>query len=194
MHSKQLLSWEELKSSENVFFGFMPVFVVKYFMFMNVVSPPAQSRRLTTKAQISKAGVLDTGARQKRSYRSEREFGLVVGGVFVALGGWWVYRGKFEFVAPGLLVLGALLVFLGAVFPRALVLPSRAWMALAGVMSFVMTRVILALVFFLIVTPIGVVKRMTGWDPLRRRSAPEESYWTPYAERQRDPRHYEKMY
>jgi hypothetical protein len=67
-------------------------------------------------------------------------------------------------------------------------------MALAGVMSFVMTRVILAIVFFLIVTPIGVVKRMTGWDPLRRRAHPEQSYWAPYPERQRDPRHYEKMY
>jgi hypothetical protein len=93
-----------------------------------------------------------------------------------------------------MIVLGALLVFLGACFPRALVLPNRAWMALAGVMSFVMTRVILALVFFLIVTPIGVVKRTMGWDPLRRRSSPEQSYWTSYAARQRDPRHYEKMY
>jgi hypothetical protein len=67
-------------------------------------------------------------------------------------------------------------------------------MALAEVLSYVTTRIILGLVFFLIVTPIGVIKRAFGWDPLHRRAAPGESYWKPYSERQRNPRHYEKMY
>ena len=39
-------------------------------------------------------------------------------------------------------------------------------MKLANGLSFVSTRVILALVFFLVITPLGVVKRLTGWDPL----------------------------
>ena len=30
-----------------------------------------------------------------RSFRAEKEFGLIVGGVFVLLGSWWIYRGKF---------------------------------------------------------------------------------------------------
>jgi hypothetical protein len=57
-----------------------------------------------------------------------------------------------------------------------------------------MTRVILAIVFFLVLTPIGLIKRAMGWDPLHRRAVPGESYWRPYSERQHDPRHYEKMY
>ena len=61
-------------------------------------------------------------------------------------------------------------------------------------LSFVTTRIILGIVFFLIVTPIGVVKRLSGWDPLERRSGRRSSYWKPYSERQRDPRHYEKMF
>jgi hypothetical protein len=131
---------------------------------------------------------------QKPSYRAEREFGFVVGGIFALLGGWWIFRGKFDLIAPAFLTVGVLLVLLGAGFPRALVLPNRAWMKLAEVLSFVSTRVILALVFFLIVTPIGVIKRSLGWDPLRRRAASEPSYWKNYEARQRDPRHYEKMY
>jgi hypothetical protein len=87
-----------------------------------------------------------------------------------------------------------LLVLLGLVFPNALVLPNRAWMVFAEALSFVMTRIILAFVFFAIVTPIGVVKRLFGWDPLQRRAAASDSYWKPYSERQRDPRHYEKMF
>lgn len=131
---------------------------------------------------------------KRRAFRAEKEFGLIVGGVLVLLGGWWLYRGKFTSVAPIFLLIGTLLVLLGLVWPRALVWPNRAWMLLAEALSFVMTRVILGLVFFLIVTPIGVVKRLMGWDPLSRRGARGESYWKPYSERQRDPRHYEKMY
>jgi hypothetical protein len=131
---------------------------------------------------------------RKRSLRAEREFGLIVGGVFTLLSSWWLYRGKFSNVSVITMPLGAALILLGLLFPRALVWPNKAWMALAEVLAFVSTRIILGFVFFGIVTPIGVVKRWFGWDPLQRRAARGESYWQPYSERQRDPRHYEKMF
>jgi Saxitoxin biosynthesis operon protein SxtJ len=130
----------------------------------------------------------------KRPFRVEREFGLIVGGVFTLLGVWWLYRGKFFAVSRGALVLGLLLVLLGLVAPKLLVYPNRYWMKMAEAMAYVMTRLILGVVFFLVVTPIGFIKRMTGWDPLNRRAGSSESYWAPYSERQRDRRHYEKMY
>jgi polyferredoxin len=131
---------------------------------------------------------------KKRSFRAERDFGLIVGGIFVLLSGWWIYRGKFHAVSQVTLPLGALLVLLAIVFPRALVWPNKAWMALAEALSYVSTRIILAVVFFGIVTPIGFVKRLFGWDPLSRRAPASESYWRPYSDRQRDSRHYEKMF
>jgi hypothetical protein len=129
-----------------------------------------------------------------RSRRAEREFGLIVGGVLLLLSGWWFYREKFPNARPVAMALGALLVLLGILLPRALVWPNKAWMALAEALAFVTTRIILAFVFFGIVTPIGIVKRWFGWDPLQRRAVAADSYWKPYAERQRDPRHYEKMF
>jgi hypothetical protein len=131
---------------------------------------------------------------QRKSFRTEREFGLVVGGVLVLLAFWWIYRGKFVNARQVILPLGTLLVLLGLIWPRVLVLPNRAWMLLAEGLSFVTTRVILAVVFFLVITPIGLVKRLSGWDPLGRRGPRSSSYWKPYSERQRDPRHYEKMF
>ena len=80
----------------------------------------------------------------RRSYRVEREFGLIVGGVFVLLSVWWLYRGKFFNVAYVIGSVGSLLVLLGLVFPRALVLPNKTWMALADVLSYFSTRIILA--------------------------------------------------
>ena len=131
---------------------------------------------------------------RKKSLRAEREFGLIVGGVLLLVSLWWLYRGKFPHVSPITLAVGTALVLLGLALPRALVLPNKAWMALAEALAFVSTRIILAVVFFGIVTPIGLVKRLFGWDPLSRRAAPADSYWKPYSERQRNPRHYEKMF
>jgi hypothetical protein len=135
-----------------------------------------------------------TALLKKKSRRAEREFGLIVGGVLVLLSAWWFYRGKFPTLSPITLPLGGLLVLLGLIFPAALVWPNKAWMALAEGLSFVTTRIILAFVFFVIVTPIGFVKRLFGWDPLSRRAPASDSYWVPYSERQKDPRHYEKMF
>jgi hypothetical protein len=135
-----------------------------------------------------------TRPHRRKKFRTEREFGLIVGGIFLLLSLWWIYRGKFHAVSQVTLPLGAVLLLLGLILPRALVIPNKAWMSLAEGLSFVMTRIILAFVFFVIMTPIGFCKRLTGWDPLHRRAPASDSYWRPYSARQRDPRHYEKMF
>ena len=129
-----------------------------------------------------------------RTFRAEKEFGLIVGGVFVLLGSWWLYRGKFLSAAYVLTIAGAALVLCGVLLPRLLVVPRKVWMKLAEGMAYVSSRLILAIIFFLVLTPIGLVKRAMGWDPLLRRSGSLDSFWQPYPERQKDPRHYEKMY
>src|SRR5205809_3110769 len=115
----------------------------------------------------------------KRSFRAEREFGLIVGGILVLLSAWWFYRGKFGTLREVTLPLGAVLVLAGIVVPKALVLPNKGWMAVAQLLSFISTRIILAIVYFLVQTPIGVTKRLMGWDPLHRREAARETYWRP---------------
>lgn len=132
------------------------------------------------------------------SYRAEREFGLWVGAILAGLGGWWTYREKFAAARPWFVGIGVLLVVLGALWPRALVHPLRAWMGLAERISRVVTALVLAIVFFLIVTPIGLWKRFRGWDPLERRQVGAReagaSFWHPYPERQHDPQHFDRMY
>ena len=130
----------------------------------------------------------------KKSFREEREFGLVVGLVFVLLGSWWLYKEIWEVAAQTFVGLGSTLVILGLLLPRSLVYPNRAWMGLAKILSLVTTPIILGIVFYLVIMPIGVIKRLLGWDPLRRRASSAASYWAPYNARQRDPHHFEKMY
>ena len=87
-----------------------------------------------------------------------------------------------------------MLVLTSLVSPRALVLPRQGWMALTGFLFSIITKVTLALLFFLVFAPFGFIMRLRGWDPLRRRSASAHTYWNDYSERQSDLRHYEKMY
>ena len=117
-----------------------------------------------------------------------------MGGVFVLIGSWWFYRGKFLSAAYVLTIVGAILILFGVLAPRLLVIPRKLWMKLAEVLAYISSRIILAIVYFLILTPIGLVKRAMGWDPLQRRAGSRESFWEPYPARQRNPRHYEKMY
>ena len=105
-----------------------------------------------------------------------------------------LFRHGDTLVARSLLGVGVVLVVSGVVLPSALVWANRGWMRLADAMSFVSTRVVLGLVFFAVLTPIGLIKRMAGWDPLGRRRAPQPSYWSAYPDRNRDPKHFEKMF
>ena len=69
---------------------------------------------------------------------------------------------------------------LGPAAPRILRLPYKAWMALALVLGYVMTRVLLTAVFVLIVTPLGIAMRLSGRDPMQRKRDPDRaSYWSP---------------
>lgn len=130
------------------------------------------------------------------SFHLERQFGRTVGSVFAIIGIWMLWRARVPAaVGWSFTGLGSLLLALSLIHPSALTYPRRAWMALAEALAFVSTRVILGLVFFLGVTPIGTIMRAFGWDPLtRRRKAAGESYWQPYPARQRDPTHVEKMF
>ncbi len=130
----------------------------------------------------------------KNYFRAEREFGLLVGLVVMLIGGWRLYRGHPGAVTTGLLAIGSTLAILGLLIPRALFLPNRLWMGLAKLLSLITTPIILGIIFFLVVMPIGMLKRLFGWDPLRRRAPSAASYWSAYNARQKDPQHFEKMY
>jgi hypothetical protein len=71
----------------------------------------------------------------------------------------------------------------------------RLWMKLAVAMSFVMTRVLLTLFFYLIITPFGVVRRLLGKDSLNARwHDGKPTYWVDKPEGEFTVERYEKQY
>jgi hypothetical protein len=109
-----------------------------------------------------------------------RRFGRSVGLVLAGIGAVVLWRRDWAMTPlPGaLLGVGAALVLLGLAAPVLLRPVYRVWMGLAVVLGYVMTRVLLTLVFFLVVTPIGLLRRALGHDTMRRRRDPAAStYW-----------------
>lgn len=86
------------------------------------------------------------------------------------------------------------LIGLGLLVPRVLVPVHRLWSALGERLGAVVATVLLAVVYLFVVTPIGLLRRWGGSDPLRRREATRSSWWVPAPARRVDPRHYEKMF
>lgn len=123
---------------------------------------------------------------------ADRKFGFVVGGGLALLGTALALAGSRRAgLATG--VVGILLVVLGAAAPSLLAPLHRGWMAFARVMGRVNTAVFLGIVFFLVLTPLGIVFRLSGRDELARRRRRADG-WVPYPERNRDRRHFEKMF
>jgi hypothetical protein len=105
-----------------------------------------------------------------------REFGLVVGGVLCALGILLGWQGRSSF--PYFLAPGIFLVVAGAILPGILKPIQKAWMTLAILMGWFMTRVLMTLLFYLAITPIGLLMRLIGKDLLDQRLEPQkQSYW-----------------
>jgi len=132
-----------------------------------------------------------TTAGPNRAQR-ERSFGISVGAVMCVIAVALVWRGRAT-RAELIGAVGVVLLTLGYLAPRLLKYPSAAWWAFAGVLGWVNARVLLSLLFFVVLTPVSVVWRLTGRDPLARR---RDSWrgWQPYSERYRNPRHFERMF
>lgn len=59
------------------------------------------------------------------------------------------------------------------IHPASLYLLHRPWMKFAAVAGWVNTRIIMLLLFYLLILPIGFIMRLFGYDPMRRKFDPQ---------------------
>ena len=89
---------------------------------------------------------------------------------------WW--HGKAT--APWLTGLAALFGAVTLLRPALLHPLNRAWMALAYVLNRVVSPIVLGILYYGMITPIGWIMRLRGRDPMRRRLEPAAAtYWLP---------------
>lgn len=127
-----------------------------------------------------------------RSPRALRRFGIMVGAALLLLGT-LLLLGDRRAGGP-ILSIGVLFLLVAALAPLVLRYVYRPWMTLAFAMSWLITRVILTLLFFLIVTPVGLLQRLCRKRALEFRfKGGETTYWQPRTT-QPVPADYEKQF
>ncbi|MEO1079819.1 MAG: SxtJ family membrane protein [Pseudomonadota bacterium] len=109
------------------------------------------------------------------SRRQLLQFGLLLAAVAAAIGLWPLLTPA----PPRVWLLGcaAALALWSVARPQTLAPLYRGWLRLGHALGAISSRVILTTMFFVIFLPAGLVMRLLGRDPLRRRFDPElESY------------------
>jgi hypothetical protein len=131
----------------------------------------------------------------KSGPRDLRNFGLTMAVAFLLIGLYFMWRGRFGWsICFGL---AAFFGVFGVLFPTSLKPLQKVWMVFAILLGYVMTHLILVVMFYLVFTPIGLVARLFGHRPLDLGWDPEgrKSYWQLREQpAEVDSRQYEKQY
>ena len=130
--------------------------------------------------------------KKQRPDFKERSFGISVGSVLLLIAALLVWRGRIP-TAEVLGGIGAVLLVLGLTRPRLLEWPSAVWWKFAMILGYVNARIILTVAFAIVLTPLGLLWRAIGKDPLARHRK-NWGGWSPWPARYRNPDHFNRMY
>ena len=107
---------------------------------------------------------------------SDRSFGIVFAVVFLLIGLWPLLDGGA--VRWWSLAVAFVFAVLAAVRPSVLAPVNRLWLRLGLLLNRIVSPLVMAVLFYLIITPFGFFMRLTGKDPLRLKYDPgARSYW-----------------
>ena len=114
-----------------------------------------------------------------KSTKSElRKFGITMGIILGFFGMLFLWRKRACY--SYFFVFSATFLFFGLLLPDLLKLIHKIWMSFSIVMGWVMTRVILCILFYLVISPIGFLMRLSGKDFLNLKFNKDiDSYWIP---------------
>ena len=111
----------------------------------------------------------------KSSRKDIKNFGVTIGLILLTIGVFLFVREKDSFIY--FLLIGLILIILGGIIPVTLKPIYKIWMIFAVIIGWIMTRIILSVLFFLIITTIGIFTRLIGKDFLNLKTKNNVSYW-----------------
>ncbi len=129
----------------------------------------------------------------KEGKKDLRQFGLTVGGVLLIIGAVLYYSEKSA--AVYFFIIGGLLIAAAVIYPKILKLLNKVWMGLAIVLGFVMSRIILTILFYLVLTPIGLFAKLFGKKFMNLKyDKSAKSYWEKRTRKEKNQLDYERQF
>ena len=111
------------------------------------------------------------------SLPSERTFGFVFTGIFLLIAAYLWYHDAKPVTIQAFLVLAVAFLAFTLFMPIALRPLNKAWYKLGLLMGRVVSPIVLGILFFILITPIAIVMRLAGRDPLKLRKQNVQSHW-----------------
>ena len=107
---------------------------------------------------------------------SNRNFGLVFFIVFLILGFWPITDGRE--IRIWLVVISLVFLILGMMKSKLLTPLNQLWFKLGMMLGAIVAPIVMGAVFFLVVTPIGIVMKTMGKDLINKKyNKKKETYW-----------------
>ena len=111
----------------------------------------------------------------KITKRGNQEFGWIM---VTALAVIFLWKGlRLKQWHPTAIILAAAFLFLTVFKPGLLTKPHRLWLALGDLISRVIQPLLLGLVFFLLLTPIGWLRRRLGYEKINVKPIKASTFW-----------------
>jgi hypothetical protein len=136
-------------------------------------------------------------ARKRNEIKELRQFAAVIATALVVFPLWGAWRDEWVLTTARVACLCAApaILALGLAAPRSLRVPYLWWMRLGRLLGRLTSPVILTAFFLLVLTPVGLLRRAFGWDPMRLRRRPDgASYWIPRAPETRGRERFEQPF
>jgi len=110
------------------------------------------------------------------SLPTNRSFGWFFAAIFFAFAAYAHWR-AWIVTAPTAFLLGIILGMIAAVAPQRLSKANRVWNSIGNFLGKITSPLIMAIVFFLMITPISLITRFYGRDELKIKRRLVQSYW-----------------
>lgn len=127
------------------------------------------------------------------SQKSLRKFAFLVGIIVLVISFWLSLRYFSPFIYYFLGIIGILLIVMGVFFSPRVKGIYKLWMGMAFAIGWLVSRILLMAIFYLVIMPVGLLARILGKEFLdKKMRIRKDSYWV-----KRDigrKANYEKMY
>ena len=108
---------------------------------------------------------------------SNKKFGFFFSAIFFIVFIWFVYM-QYQIASYVLFIISSIFLLI-TIFKANFLLPlNKLWMRFGLVLGKIISPIVIAFIFFGLITPYGVILRFIGRDELRLKKTKKESHWT----------------
>jgi len=104
-----------------------------------------------------------------------RVFGLIWSAIFVAISLYPLFIHKPLKLVP--LIFALLFLIPSILFPKVLTIPFKLWMKFGELMNKIISKIVLFIIFYFLITPIGFITRLFGSDFLNKKTIKKKTFW-----------------